>query len=240
MPTHPQPDFDRIARPYRWLEYLTLGRALERCRFHFIPRLAGHSRALAMGDGDGRFLARLLLQNPAVHADAVDTSAAMLRLLKIRCAFARGRLRTHQTDALAFASAAIARHPPDPPYDLVVTHFFLDCLTPSEVDAFAASIVPSLRPGAVWLVSDFQIPSGALRLPALLLVRGLYLCFRIAVGLRVTRLPEHRTSLIRSGFVPIASHRSLFGILTTELWQLSSTSRGEPGPNPATTSPLYC
>ena len=75
-------NFDPLARPYRWLEYATFGRALERCRFHFLPALTGARRALVLGDGDGRFLARLLRANPELEADVVDCSPAMLRLLQ--------------------------------------------------------------------------------------------------------------------------------------------------------------
>ncbi|MCU1248095.1 MAG: methyltransferase type 12 [Edaphobacter sp.] len=59
-----EPSFDRIARPYHWLEYLTLGKALERCRNHHLPQLLDRRHALVLGDGDGRFLAQLLKQNP--------------------------------------------------------------------------------------------------------------------------------------------------------------------------------
>src|SRR6202012_3359002 len=101
-----------------WLEGLTFGRTLERCRTHFLPRLADRRSALVLGDGDGRFLAQLLASNPALHADAVDTSTAMLRLLARRAHANATRLQIHQTDALTFT--------PTRPYDLIVTHFFLD------------------------------------------------------------------------------------------------------------------
>ena len=65
-----QPDFNRIARPYRWLEYLSFGPLLERCRFHRLPQMVDAKRALVLGDGDGRFLARLLRKNPQIQADA--------------------------------------------------------------------------------------------------------------------------------------------------------------------------
>jgi len=225
------PNFDRIARPYRWLEYLTLGRALERCRLHFLPRLPARTHALVLGDGDGRFLARLLAANPRITADAVDTSGAMLTLLRNRCAVAlasgsvsaSARLATYQTDALTF----IGSHPPAAPYDLVVTHFFLDCLTQSQVDTLAASIAPHLAPNALWLVSDFRIPSGPMKLPARILVRGLYLAFRILTGLRPTRLPDHSAALTRAGLTRIVHRHSLFGILASELWQTASPVRAD-------------
>ncbi len=79
--SNPEPNFNPIARPYRWLEYLTLGKALENCRIHYLPQLLDRRHALVIGDGDGRFLAQLLTHNPSLHADAVDTSATMLHLL---------------------------------------------------------------------------------------------------------------------------------------------------------------
>lgn len=208
------PDFNPIARPYRWLEYLTLGRALEHCRFYFLPRLLGQKRALILGDGDGRFLAALLRANPRLHADAVDTSATMLQLLSDRCADNATRLETHHTSALTFASTG--------PYDLVVSHFFLDCLTQPELEALIRHIAPALTPNALWLISDFRIPPGPMRLPAHILVRSLYLAFRIITGLRTVRLPDHATPLTAAGLRRIAHHHSLAAMLTTELWQLES------------------
>lgn len=210
-------NFDRVAAPYRWLEYLTFGRALERCRFYFLPRLPPRRHALVLGDGDGRFLVRLLLQNPTLHADAVDASPAMLRLLSRRCTRVgvAHRLTTHLADALTFS--------PPPNCDLVVTHFFLDCLTQPQLDALVSSIAPTLAPNALWLVSDFRIPGGSLGLVARLLVRALYLAFRILTGLRPTQLPDHAAALTRAGLTRTAQHTSLGGILFTELWQKSST-----------------
>src|SRR5258708_9827049 len=137
-----EPDFNLIARPYRWLEYLTLGRALERCRTHFLPRLRDRRHALVFGDGDGRFLARLLAYDAELRADAVDTSAAMLRQLRRRSEAAivdaDVRLRTHHANALTFPAAG--------GYDLVVTHFFLDCLTQAQDDALVSRGASSLAP----------------------------------------------------------------------------------------------
>ena len=211
------PNFNRIAHPYRFLEYLTLGRTLERCRNHFLPALHDRKRALILGDGDGRFLAQLLAQNPHLRADAIDTSTSMLHLLRRNCEAAspttRTRLETHHTSALAFT--------PTQSYDLIVAHFFFDCLTQSELHTLVSRIAPALAPEALWLISDFRIPTGPLRLPARMFIRALYLAFRIFTGLRTTHLPDHATPLTRAGLTRIAYHHSLAGILTTELWQAS-------------------
>lgn len=210
-----EPDFNLIARPYRFLEYLTLGRTLKNCRNHYLSQLLDCRRSLILGDGDGRFLAELLAQNPHLQADAIDTSSTMLQLLRKRCEAAvpdaKNRIRTHQSNALTF--------PLQNSYDLIVTHFFLDCLIQPELNALINRIAKNTHPGTLWLISDFRIPSGPMRYPAKLLVRSLYLAFHLLTGLRTTSLPDHTTPLTQAGFVKISHEHRLAGILTTELWQ---------------------
>lgn len=208
-------NFDLVARPYRWLEYVSFGGALERCRFYFLPQMQSSRSALLFGEGDGRFLARLLKQNAEVHADAVDSSATMLRMLGQRCKKEAQRLRCHPMDALDFVHRASAA---DLTYDLIVTHFFLDCLEQNAVDALTAEVARKTAPGAVWIVSDFRVPPGAMRLPATVLIRLLYFAFQLTTGLRTRRLPDHAASLERAAFSRIAEHRFLGGLLFTELW----------------------
>jgi SAM-dependent methyltransferase len=203
------PDFDRVARVYRWAEYLALGRTLERAREYFLPRLADRERVLALGDGDGRFLARLLAQNPEMQAVAVDTSAEMLALLRERCG---ERARTVQASALGIRVSGVT--------DLVATHFFLDCFTQAEVDRLAQEVAAQLESGALWVVSDFGVPRARwLRPPAAMYVRSLYLAFRILTGLRVTRLPDPQASLSAAGLQRVGRREFLLGLVYTELWQ---------------------
>jgi SAM-dependent methyltransferase len=211
-------DFDRIARSYCVLEYITLGSALDRTRMHFLSSLVNARRALVIGDGDGRFLAKLLERNDALHATAIDTSAAMLELLSKRCAPFAERLEIHQVDALEFTSTDCE------PYDLVVTHFFLDCLPQSEVDLLAKRVDALLSPGALWLISDFRIARGILRLPTRFFIRALYFAFLVITGLRTTHLPDHASALASGGFTRIRNQLLLGGLLTAELWQKSNVN----------------
>jgi SAM-dependent methyltransferase len=206
------PNFDRVARIYRSAEYLALGRQLERMRKHYLPHLMDSRHALLFGDGDGRFLAKLLEKNARVSAVAVDISKDMLDILRRRSDFAARRLQIVQ------ASALTVDIPSD--IDLVVTHFFLDCLSQTEVDELTKRVGDALTPSALWVISDFAVPQKRLlRLPARLYIRGLYLAFRVLTGLRVTRLPDSQGSLTRAGFKRIERHEALFGLLYTELWQ---------------------
>jgi SAM-dependent methyltransferase len=218
---NPTPRFDRVARLYRAMEYLSFGPMLERCRFAHIPALTSARRALVLGDGDGRFLARLLTANFELYADAVDASPAMMHLLRSRVerAGAGQRVRTVCGDARHFV-------PEGSPYDLVVTHFFLDCLSSSDSRELVARIRPQLTHDAMWVVSEFQIPTGN-RVGAALssvIISCLYAAFRVLTGLSVRRIPPWRMQLAEAGFRCAAARCWLGGLLVSELWQLSRTT----------------
>jgi len=208
-----EPNFDRVARIYRFAEYLSLGPLLQRTRTHFLHDLPPRHQALVLGDGDGRFLSRLLAHRPHLSALAVDTSATMLQLLRHRCQPYIQRVRTLQASALTVT--------PPPDTDLIVTHFFLDCLTQSELQTLTQNIAANTAPGTLWLLSDFAIPQRALLRPlAALYIRFLYFAFRILTGLRVTHLPDPQSALTSAGFTRVARHEFLCGLLYTEIWQL--------------------
>lgn len=208
-------NFDVIARPYKTFEYLTFGNMLEKTRFHYLPEIAHCKNALVLGDGDGRFLSRLLAANQNLHATAVDSSTTMLRLLRRRCEAnitdCKQRLRIIQSDALTFT--------PTETYDLIVTHFFLDCFSQEDLRLLIHRLVPSLAPEAWWLVSEFRIPDGVLAFPAGLLIRSLYLAFHILTGLRTTQLPDYGSDFRRSHLMKSVFHHHYGGILTSEIWQ---------------------
>ena len=215
------PNFDLLAKPYRWMEYASFGRLLETCRFHFLPACDPARRALVLGDGDGRFTQRLLKANPSIEIDAVDASPRMLEELRRRAVAANSgaglRVRTFRADIRNFI--------PEPrAYDLVVSHFFLDCLTQDEVAALVARLQPSMAPDAVWLISDFAVPArGWRRAAAHLLIRSLYFAFFLLTRLRVQHLPDHVCALEHAGFSRLRQKTFLDGLLFTELWRMETT-----------------
>ena len=93
------PNFNRLARLYRWMEFFSFGPWLWWTRCAFLGELGSCRRALILGDGDGRFAARLLHANPTVQIDAVDASSAMLKGLRRRAGPHAPRVRTHLADA---------------------------------------------------------------------------------------------------------------------------------------------
>lgn len=213
------PNFNHLSRPYRWLEYLTFGAQLQRTRTQFLDRLPPNSNALVLGDGDGRFTAALLTRHPAAQVHAIDASPGMLRALTQRAQRTghQTRLTTEQADLRHWTPA------PGASYNLIATHFFLDCLTTQEVATLARRLNPAATPNALWLVSDFAIPPGIFgRIVAAPIVALLYRSFALLTGLRIRRLPHHASALTAAGWTLIREVPRLRGLLISQLWQRSA------------------
>jgi SAM-dependent methyltransferase len=215
---------DFIARWYRWLEYGGFGGALERRRCAFLPDVAdSHRDVLVLGEGDGRFLAKFIdhhnihenvhktsTKDPRLSIDYVDLSARMLDLARARAG--TDRVTYHHADALTISLPAAH-------YDLIVAHFFLDCLSEDEANSLVAKISASVKPDAQWLISEFREPATWARA----IVQILYFFFRISTGLRTRRLIDHRPLLTRAGFVIVKEETERFGLLASELWRYEGT-----------------
>jgi ubiquinone/menaquinone biosynthesis C-methylase UbiE len=165
-----------------------------------------------LGEGDGRFLRAFLDSNPEATVDYVDASAQMLALAKQRAgAASESRVNLHQADALQWT-------PPRGDYDLIVTHFFLDCFDEDEVAAIIHRIATRARQ-ARWIVSDFRQPKRGFRaVRAASWLWLLYSFFRITTGLKTRSLADYRSALRDNGFQLNRAITADGGLLVSELW----------------------
>jgi SAM-dependent methyltransferase len=204
---------DRIARWYRWLEYASFGRALERRRLEYLAATADARRVLILGEGDGRFLAAFFRLSKYSVVDAVETSREMIRLALARAGMARRRVTFHHADARLFALG-------EGQYDLIVTHFFLDCFSTEESRCLISRISAAAAPRARWLISEFHQPyEGFARYWTASLIRVCYLFFRLTTGLETSQLPEYREALRANGFRRAHHQTERGGLLISELWE---------------------
>ncbi len=209
------PNYDRLARPYRALEFLAFGRDLERARFCNLDRLGGCRNLLVLGEGDGRCLARTLELWREVQVTCVDASSAMLRRAAGRLD-GRDRARVYfvQSDARDFRPAPRS-------YDGILTLFFLDGFTNGEVRDLIERVRPSLRADALWLVADFASPPrGLARWRARAWLAVLYRFFRWTTGLRVCRLPATEILLAQAGFRCLAERTFQWGLIRSSVFGL--------------------
>ena len=192
---------DRIARCYRWFEYAGFGRALERRREAFLSDVADARRVLALGDGDGRALGALLAAAPNTCVDYIDVSARMLELARARAGAEHVNYRCEDARTAPLPTAE---------YDLIVTHYFLDCFDETDLEPLIARLAGAATTQSRWLISEFRGNDW--------LVRALYFFFRIATGLRTRRLVDHHPLLERHGFRLVRHEDTWRGLLVSELW----------------------
>jgi ubiquinone/menaquinone biosynthesis C-methylase UbiE len=203
--------FDRLAPHYRWMERVIAGGKLQRCRVAHLDEVRDCRSVLVAGEGPGRFLEVAVRAVPEAEFTCVDASAAMLKHAAARSA---GGAR------VKFVHASLPEwQPQSATFDLIVTHFFLDCFPEPLLSQVIERLAASAKPDARWLLADFQVPpSGLRRLRARLLLGLAYRVFRIATALPATRLVAPDAALERCGFRLRRRIEGDWGLLHSDLW----------------------
>jgi SAM-dependent methyltransferase len=207
--------FDTLAPFYRGLEAVTAGGILQRCRTAFLAEAAGCQQALLLGEGPGRFLAELLRSNRHVEVVCVEQSRRMIqeaRRAVERHGLDEARVTFVEKDALAW-------QPPSAVFDLVATHFFLDCFRRDELEGLVARLATSATAGARWLLADFRLPErGWQRWRARTVLALLYGFFRCVTGLSASQLTPPDGFLEAAGFRLARRRMANFGLAHSDLW----------------------
>lgn len=216
----PPADFDRLAVHYDWIEAVCAAGCLRRARNAFLAELTPVSPIGLIGEGTGRFLERLARSDSAAEITVVDASRAMLERARRRVAptfRSRARVDYVQADVRLWEPACEA-------FGGLATHFLLDCFPSGELPGLIAAFARGLRPGGLWVVSDFRIPSGVMHWPARALVALLYAGFRRATGLGAQSLADPTPMLEDAGME--LRDRRLFaaGVVYSELWRKRTAS----------------
>ena len=207
--------FDRLAQHYHWMEFLAAGEKLQRCRTAFLDRVTEAQRVLIAGEGNGRFLAAFRCSLPNARITVVDSSRRMLEA-------ARNRViaQTLELEDIEFIHADLLKWAPrSEAYDLIVTHFFLDCFPAGELKQIIARLSSCATRDAQWLLADFQIPDRGWRRSRAKAIHSLmYAFFRVATRLPARRLTPPRVFLENHAFALREKRTFEWGLLHSDLW----------------------
>ena len=208
--------FDLLAPHYRRMEFILAGEKLQRCRTTFLDELPVARNILLLGEGHGRCLVECCCRFPNAHITCVDASAAMLDQ-------ARRRLSRHNlnTTRVNFIHADVLDWTPTGAnYDLIVTHFFLDCFRADQLAQIIARLGAVTTPDASWLLADFQIAtSGLKRIRSRLILWAMYAFFRTITRLPTNKLTAPDSFLRRAGFTLNYRVEAEWGLLHSDWWR---------------------
>ena len=208
-------NFDRIAPHYPWMERIFAGDLMQRCRTTFLADTKNCRRALVVGEGPGIFLTELLRHNPGIQVVCVEHSPGMIEQARRRLArnhLDPARVEFRQMNALDWK-------PPEEKFDLIVTHFFLDCFPAPQLASLVDLLAASATPDAKWLLTDFRLPErGWRRWRAYTLLTVLYTFFKIATALPARWLTPPDSFLAAAGFNLMDRRLANFGFAHADLW----------------------
>lgn len=205
--------FDVLAPHYRWMEVVLAGEKLQRCRTAFLNQIAIARNVLILGEGNGRFLVECRRKMPEAHIVCVDASARMVALAQRRLAGDCGSTEFVCADALSWKPS---RHD----FDLIVTHFFLDCFRPEQLESLIAKLAGAAVPDANWLLADFQAASAGLaRIRSKLILWTMYCFFRVVTRLPAKALTSPDVFLERRGFRLAERRVAEWDLLHTDWWR---------------------
>lgn len=236
-----QRGYDRLAPVYQATEWLVFGKQLQRAREALLDELPPWDRLLILGDGNGRLLARLCIQglnpvnqssaqNGSVSITSVDHSSAMLKQQRLRMG-SQGA-----ADCVEFIQADAREFIPVPgAYDVVVTPFFLDCFTATELEINLPHWLSALRPGGLLYHVDFIVPRrGRQQLRAAVLLWAMHVFFRWQTGLVNRRLVAIQPLLEHCGMRKVAERVGGHGMLAAQLWQCTQPPKNSHQLSPST------
>jgi SAM-dependent methyltransferase len=210
-------NFDFIAPHYQWLETIVFGNALQHARTYWIDKISRPERTLILGEGNGRFLCQLLRVHPGIDVDCVDASNTMLQLTQ-------GRVRRTCPESFShvhFFCDDILKWSPQKSYDLLVTHFFLDCFPRKELSSIVEKLAHAARPNAAWLIADFTMPRTRFaRGYGQLLLRLMYTFFGVAAGIAARELVDPFPYLKENGFARASLKLSEASLVRSDLYSL--------------------
>lgn len=208
--------FDAVAPWYRTLETIAFGNTLQRARVACVDEIGSLRRALILGEGNGRFLAALLQRQPLIRIDCIDASQRMLDLAREHLL----KTNPRQLHRVAFFRCDVTSWTPNDRYDLIVTHFFLDCFRTQSVGNIIARLAQAAAPNSTWLLADFRVPdAGLARIHARAWLAVMYGFFRFVAGIEAHELVDPSPFLRVEGFSLERQYLFRYEMLKSELWR---------------------
>jgi ubiquinone/menaquinone biosynthesis C-methylase UbiE len=183
-------------------------------RTAFLAAAEGKYKALIVGDGDGRFLQALVNSYPHLEIDSLELSGGMLAQARRRVSSPQARFI--QGDVFAFDFEL--SH-----YEVLFTHFFLDCFTTANLSVLVTKLSATLTPDAIWIVSEFRSANrGWRKFYTSAWLAAMYCFFGFATGLKTKSLPDYATTLANAGFAKRKEMVSTDGLIASQWWERHS------------------
>jgi len=202
--------FDAIAPWYDALAKVVYGKAIQKAQSHFINEIKEDANVLILGGGTGWLLSYLLLAKPNCKVWYLEASAKMIELTT---------QKIHTSSSVQLIHGTEDDIPTEIRFDAVITNFYLDLFPIEKLNLVIKKIKNSLKPNSKWLATDFV--DGSKWWQAMLL-KAMYLFFRIVCRIPATKLPDWNGLLMSNGVQKIKSKLFYQGFIESTIYRSSS------------------
>ena len=179
--------FDAIAPFYDVLARTVFGEGIRDAQRRYLSLIKPGGKILILGGGTGWILPAITSIAPACEVWYIEASSGMLKLAKKRL---EGRCNN-----IHFVHGTEADIPEGTSFDAIVTNFYLDLFSSTEISVVAATLAGCLSDEGVLLVSDFVSEKWWHRR----LLSIMYFFFHLSCGIDNRRLPDWRSAMLELG-----------------------------------------
>ena len=137
--------FNFVAKYYTFISRVVFGNSLEIAKVSLFNKIPDYGRVLIIGGGTGVSLGFLVKLKPHIKIDFVEVSSKMIAL-------AKARVNNGKTQ---FVCAPIEKFE-GTDYDVIITEFFLDLFTVTEIEKHICLIKQKLSTNGIWIDTDFR------------------------------------------------------------------------------------
>jgi ubiquinone/menaquinone biosynthesis C-methylase UbiE len=172
-------NYDNSAWFYDRLSRVVYGRALIRSQVYLLQYIPANAHILIAGGGTGWILEEIAKVHPSGLAITyVEVSAKMMAL---------SRKRNAGDNEIIYINEPVENLAGKTLYDVVITPFLFDNFTEQTLQKVFTHIHSKLRPGGLWLNTDFRLTG---KWWQSFLLRSMILFFRIICRIEAKKLPQ--------------------------------------------------
>jgi ubiquinone/menaquinone biosynthesis C-methylase UbiE len=201
-------NYDNSASFYDKLSQLVFGKALVNAQAWLLPQIPKNAKILIVGGGTGWIMEEITKLHPSgLNITYVEISANMMTL---------SRKRNIGANHVVFINKAIEEAGLPPDFDVAITPFLFDNFTDNTLPGVFQHIHQTLKPGSLWLNTDFQL-TGKWWQYAML--KSMLLFFKMLCGVPAWRLPDVGRQFGKFGY-GVVEEKIFFGdFVVTRLYK---------------------
>jgi len=191
--------YSNVASVYDSLSRVVFGKTLVQAQVSLLHLIPKNSTILIVGGGTGWLLEEIAKIHPeGLTIFYVEVAEKMLEL---------SRKRNVEKNNIVFINDAIEKVENIPAIDIVITPFLFDNFLPDTADKVFEHIHNLLKPGGIWLNTDFQLTG---KWWQKVLLKIMLVFFRIMARIESKQLPDIDAAFKKREYT-IVAHKTFFG-----------------------------